>query len=189
MELTTPWKFSESLAASHWPVVDFAVLGHWALQCPDKSIYNNSPKQAEWVPRLLRQVEPRKLRLLHNVIPKGIGGTPRNPWWGFAARFSESWPYFRPKHVIFHTRFLTWPLKSIPIFRPAGGQKPNITKGSRGNVFVGKGGYKFGADFRIPETQMEIEWNLSFFLLGVSEDMACGYWFSKWRTTKSIWVR
>ena len=21
-----------------------------------------------------------------------------------------------------------------------------------------------------------------------SEDMACGYWFSKWRTTKSIWV-
>ena len=22
-----------------------------------------------------------------------------------------------------------------------------------------------------------------------SEDMACGYWFSKWRTTKSIWVR
>ena len=24
--------------------------------------------------------------------------------------------------------------------------------------------------------------------LCVSEDMACGYWFSKWRTTKLIWV-
>ena len=23
----------------------------------------------------------------------------------------------------------------------------------------------------------------------VSEEMACGYWFSKWQTTKSIWVR
>ena len=26
--------------------------------------------------------------------------------------------YFRPKHAIFHTRFQTWPLKSIPVFRP-----------------------------------------------------------------------
>ena len=69
------------------------------------------------------QEEPSKLKLLHNFIPKGIGGTPRNSWWGCAARFSKSWPYFRPKNVIFHTRFLTWPLKSIPIFRPAGGQK------------------------------------------------------------------
>ena len=25
-------------------------------------------------------------------------------------------------------------------------------------------------------------------VLCVSEHMACGYWFSKWRTTKSIWV-
>ena len=27
-------------------------------------------------------------------------------------------PYFRPKNVIFHTRFQTRPLKSIPVFRP-----------------------------------------------------------------------
>ena len=26
-------------------------------------------------------------------------------------------------------------------------------------------------------------------MLYTSEAMACGYWFSKWRTTKSIWVR
>ena len=27
-------------------------------------------------------------------------------------------PNFRPKYSIFHTRFQTWPLKSIPVFRP-----------------------------------------------------------------------
>ena len=34
----------------------------------------------------------------------GGGGTPRN---------------FRPKYSIFHTRFQTWSLKYIPIFRPS----------------------------------------------------------------------
>ena len=29
---------------------------------------------------------------------------------GGAALFSKSWPYFRPKNVIFHTRFQTWGL-------------------------------------------------------------------------------
>ena len=49
-----------------------------------------------------------------------LRSTPGNSWWGCAARFSESWPYFRPKNVIFHTRFQTrLALKStIPIFRP-----------------------------------------------------------------------
>ena len=27
---------------------------------------------------------------------KNPGGTPRNSWWGCAARFSKSWPYFTP---------------------------------------------------------------------------------------------
>ena len=44
------------------------------------------------------------------------GGTSGNSWWGCAARFSESWPYFRPKNVIFHTRLQNRSLKSIPIF-------------------------------------------------------------------------
>ena len=48
----------------------------------------------------------------------GGGGTPRNSWWGCAARVFKSRPYFRPKHAIFHTRFQTWPLKFIPVFRP-----------------------------------------------------------------------
>ena len=30
-------------------------------------------------------------------VPGG-GGTPGNSCWGCAARFSKSWPYFRPKH-------------------------------------------------------------------------------------------
>ena len=30
--------------------------------------------------------------------------------WGCSAWFSKSWPYFRPRNVIFHTRFQTWPL-------------------------------------------------------------------------------
>ena len=46
------------------------------------------------------------------------GGTPGNSWWGCAARFSKSWPDFRPKNVIFQTRFQTRPLNSIPVFRP-----------------------------------------------------------------------
>ena len=48
----------------------------------------------------------------------GGGGTPGNSWWGRASRFFKSWPYFRPKNVIFYTRFQTRPLKSIPVFRP-----------------------------------------------------------------------
>ena len=28
--------------------------------------------------------------------PRGGGGTPENSWWWCAARFSKSWPYFRP---------------------------------------------------------------------------------------------
>ena len=43
------------------------------------------------------------------IAPRG-GSTTGNSWWGCAAQFSKSWPYFRPKSVIFHTRFLTWPL-------------------------------------------------------------------------------
>ena len=46
------------------------------------------------------------------------GGTTGNSWWGCGARFSESWPYCRPKNVIFHTHFQTRSLKSIPIFGP-----------------------------------------------------------------------
>ena len=46
------------------------------------------------------------------------GGTPWNFWWGYAARLSKSRPNFRPKNAIFHTRFQTWPQKSIPVFRP-----------------------------------------------------------------------
>ena len=44
--------------------------------------------------------------------PRSPGGRLRNSCWGCAGRFSKSWPYFRPKNVIFHTRFQTWPLKS-----------------------------------------------------------------------------
>ena len=45
-------------------------------------------------------------------VPLGIFGG------GVPARFSKSRPDFRPKNVIFHTRFQTRPLKSIPVFRP-----------------------------------------------------------------------
>ena len=51
------------------------------------------------------------------VLPPGEG-TPWNFWWGCAARISKSRPDFRPKNAIFHTRFQTWPQKSIPVFRP-----------------------------------------------------------------------
>ena len=50
--------------------------------------------------------------------PGGEKGTPGNSWWRCAARFLKSWPDFRPKNVIFHTRFQTRPLKSIPVFKP-----------------------------------------------------------------------
>ena len=47
--------------------------------------------------------------------------------WEFLAgvcRPFKSWPYFRKKNVIFHTRFQTWSLKSIPWKRVT---KRNIT--------------------------------------------------------------
>ena len=43
-------------------------------------------------------------------------GTPGNSWWRCAAQFSKSWLFFRPNIVIFHIRFQTWPLKSIPVY-------------------------------------------------------------------------
>ena len=47
--------------------------------------------------------------------------TPRGYSWGLLVgvcpRFPKSWPYFRPKNVIFFTRFQTRPLKSRPVFR------------------------------------------------------------------------
>ena len=55
--------------------------------------------------------------------PRGRGGSPGFSWWGCTARFSKSWPYFWPKSVIFHTRFQTWPPKSIPFFRSGDGHK------------------------------------------------------------------
>ena len=51
------------------------------------------------------------------------GGTPGNSWWGCAARFSKSWPFFGPKNEIFRTRFQTRPLKSIPFSDLATKQK------------------------------------------------------------------
>ena len=60
---------------------------------------------------------PETLILSQTKIPKGGGGvgTPGNSWWKCAAQFSKSWPYFRTKNVIFHTRFQTRSLKSVPI--------------------------------------------------------------------------
>ena len=59
--------------------------------------------------------------MVFSVVPwRPGGGTPGNSWWGCAARFSKSWPYFRPKNVIFHTRFQ---MVSIPPFGPGGGHK------------------------------------------------------------------
>ena len=55
------------------------------------------------------------------------GGTPGKSWWGYAARSSKSGHYFRPKNVIFVTRFQTWPLKSIPVFRPGVSHKTQHT--------------------------------------------------------------
>ena len=54
-----------------------------------------------------------------NLGPGAGGVIPGNSWWGCADRFFKSWPYFRPKNVIFHTRFQTRPLKSIPVFTPS----------------------------------------------------------------------
>ena len=46
------------------------------------------------------------------------GHAPGNSRWECAARFFKSWPDFRPKNAIFHTRFQTRTLKSMPIFKP-----------------------------------------------------------------------
>ena len=45
----------------------------------------------------------------YNQAWGGGGSNLVNSWWGWgcATRFSKSWPYFRPKNVIFNTRFQT----------------------------------------------------------------------------------
>ena len=40
-----------------------------------------------------------------NQIPMLRQSIPGNSWWGCAAWFPKSSPYFRPKKVIFQTRF------------------------------------------------------------------------------------
>ena len=76
----------------------------------------------------LTQTANRKKKVLVSNTGEGGGGvTPKNHWRGCAARFSKSWPYFTPKHGIFHTGFQTWPLKSILVFKPGGGHKTQHT--------------------------------------------------------------
>ena len=82
-------------------------------------ILRRTENLGEWSISLVR--EKRKTFFYLSVgchPPPPPGGTPGNSWWGCAARFSKSWPYFRPKNVIFHTCFQTRPLTSIPVFRP-----------------------------------------------------------------------
>ena len=41
-----------------------------------------------------------------SLFSQGMGGdTPGNSWWGCASLFSKSWPFCRPKNVIFRTSF------------------------------------------------------------------------------------
>ena len=49
-------------------------------------------------------------------LGKPPGGTPRNSWWECAALFFKSWPDFRPKNVVYQTRFQTWPLGRNYVF-------------------------------------------------------------------------
>ena len=50
--------------------------------------------------------------------------TPGNSWQGWTTPGSTSPdPTLDQKIVIFHTRFQTWPQKSIPVFGPGGGHK------------------------------------------------------------------
>ena len=54
-------------------------------------------------------------------------GTSGNSWWGCAAQFSKSWPYFRRKNVIFHIHSQTWPLRKLcpPLLLTAVDQNTN----------------------------------------------------------------
>ena len=62
---------------------------------------NVGPSSRKWIARC-------STLLIWLFIGNGGGGrNPKNSWWGCAARFAKSWPYFRPKNVIF-----------TPVFRP-----------------------------------------------------------------------
>ena len=54
-----------------------------------------------------KQLTEEKINVSNTGKWGGGGGTPNNSWWGCAAWFSKYWPYYRPKHVIFHARFQT----------------------------------------------------------------------------------
>ena len=54
--------------------------------------------------------KPWPLFALFTTWRKSLGGTPGDSWWGWAALFFNSWPYFRKKKVIFQAFFQSWPL-------------------------------------------------------------------------------
>ena len=62
-----------------------------------------------------KQLTEEKINV-SNTGKWGGGGTPKNSWWGCAARFSKYWPYYRPKHVIFQTRLQTCTLNPKDLF-------------------------------------------------------------------------
>ena len=61
-----------------------------------------------------------------------ISNSPGNFFVGCPAWFSKPCSYFRPKNVICHIHFQTWPVKSVPVFRPGGGQKLYTFSGQNG---------------------------------------------------------
>ena len=70
----------------------------------------------------LVQIIIRNLMWKPSINEKGViwprGYTPGNSSWVSAIQFSKSWIYFRPKMSFLTPVLHTWPLKSIPIFRP-----------------------------------------------------------------------
>ena len=70
------------------------------FRCVEPSFRQNvGPSSRKWIARC-------STLLIWLFIGNGGGGrNPKNSWWGCAARFAKSWPYFTPKKMSFSHRF------------------------------------------------------------------------------------
>ena len=89
------WRRRTNGCMKAFPIVCSRILKIWIF----------STRLKYWFHWFLKKLPRCRLPLTcHHHNPPG-GGTPGNSWWGCAAWFPKSWPYFRPRNVIFQTRF------------------------------------------------------------------------------------
>ena len=84
----------------HYSLVNRHFLRHLQQSCSAEKLVGKWDTVSTSLPEKYRYFS----KVHHPGYAKAGGDTPGKSWWGYAARSSKSWPYFRPKNVIFLTQ-------------------------------------------------------------------------------------